>query len=156
MSKAHCRMGSSGQNELGYPGEEERLRRRNLPGARLVPATARVAFEGQYALGMAAKSKQMCQIMNCQRGTFRKACRVCAWAACPPSRHPRDMPSQPGLLAALPGEDCAFCRRGPKLGSLPDLGTQFQCLSKNLNVPKSKISFPKGGTAGPSHAFKNC
>ena len=38
--------------------------------------TARVAFEDQYALCTAAKSRQMCQIINCQRTNSRKACQV--------------------------------------------------------------------------------
>ncbi|KAM7236556.1 hypothetical protein CapIbe_012228 [Capra ibex] len=41
----------------------------------LFPLTAKVAFEDQYALCTAAKSKEpVCQIINCRRDSYRRAC----------------------------------------------------------------------------------
>lgn len=151
LPKAHCRMSSSGKNELisRWRGKESGRGIHQEPSPTGSCNCVSGVWRSIYAL-------EQTNVPNHElsEGRLQKACRVCAWAACPPNGHGWGHAPQPGLLAALPGEYWAFCPRGPKRGSLTDLGTQFQRLSKNLTVPKSNISFPNGGSL--SHAFKNC
>lgn len=49
-------------------------KRRRVRQTGFLPSTAKVAFGDRYALCTAAKSKQTCQIINCQRNNYRTAC----------------------------------------------------------------------------------
>lgn len=109
LSKAHCRMSSLGKNELRHQVKKKGASGRNAPGAQLVPSRARVAFEGQNALCMAAKSQQMCRTV---RGAppGKPAGSAPGLPVHPVTAAAWDMPSQPRLLAPLPSEYCALCR----------------------------------------------